>query len=144
MKEIQSPLTVPFEHDAIYAQAYALYQQGFRYWFNREEIEQLQRHNMQFETVRPECELIDEYFRKPREDEQGEFLSAAVIQQQIGAVPMKDITVVKIGRALTTMGFEDKILHGIRRYRVVRLNESERQLRRHTLPDEGGEGGEVW
>ena len=130
VKEIQSPLTVPFEHDAIYAQAYALYQQGFRYWFNREEIEQLQRHNQKFETPCSEYELIDEYFRKPHEGEQGEYLPASVILQHVGGVNMKDVTARKIGRALTAMGFEYKKSEGFRRYYVVRRNTSEIQIHR--------------
>ena len=131
VKEIQSPLAVPFEHDAIYAQAYALYQQGFRYWFNREEIEQLQRHNMQFETVCPEYELIDEYFRIPQEGEQGEYLPASVILQQIGGVNIKEITTKKLGRALNAMGFDSKRIDGVRRYLVVRRSTAEMQLHRH-------------
>ena len=130
VKEIQSPLAVPFEHDAIYAQAYALYQQGFRYWFNREEIEQLQRHNQKFETPCSEYELIDEYFRKPHEGEQGEYLPASVILQQIGGVNIKEITTKKLGRALTAMGFEYKKSEGFRRYYVVRRNTSEIQIHR--------------
>ena len=40
------------------------------------------------------------------------------------------------------MGFEYKLIHGIRRYRVVSLTDAEKKQYRH-LPDEGGEGVEV-
>ena len=138
VESIESPLTAPFDHDAIYAQAYALYQQGFQYWFDRAEIERLQRHNRQFETSCSEYELIDEYYRKPHEGEQGEYLSAAVIMQHTGAVNMKDLTTRKLGRALADMGFENKITAGVRRYLVVRRNTSEIQIHR-----QNGDGGLV-
>ena len=49
---IESPRDHPFDYTNIYAQAYALYRQGFRYWFTREEIMQLSEHNRQFEVPR--------------------------------------------------------------------------------------------
>ena len=36
---IESPLSSPFDYDGIYAQAYTLYRQGFRYWLDKPEIE---------------------------------------------------------------------------------------------------------
>ncbi len=38
VKSIESPLTSPFDYEGIYSQAYALYRQGFRYWFDKNEI----------------------------------------------------------------------------------------------------------
>jgi hypothetical protein len=139
VESIESPLTAPFNHDAIYAQAYALYREGFQYWFDRDEIEALQRHNEHFETPRSEYELIDEHFRKPMSNTEGEYLPASIIIQQTGGVNMKGVTTQSIGRALTAMGFEYKMLDGIRRYHVVRRNTSEIQLHR-----QGGESVEVF
>ena len=136
VESIESPLSSPFDYEGIYSQAYALYKQGFRYWFDKNEITRLSQHNQQFETARSEFELIDEYFRKPISDTEGENLSAGIIQQIIGGVTNKEITNVKLGRALSKMGFEYKILDGIRRYRVVRRSPSEIQLRRQQLAKE--------
>ena len=144
VESIESPLTAPFNHDAIYAQAYALYREGFQYWFDRDEIEALQRHNEHFETPRSEYELIDEHFRKPMSNTEGEYLSAGIILQMIGGVTMKDLTTVKIGRALTQMGFGSLIRNGIRRYLVVHRSISEIQQMRQQEAQVGGEGGEVW
>ena len=51
-------------------------------------------------------------------------------------------TCATLGRALMAMGFESKLVHGVRRYRVVRRTEAEKELHRH-LQEMGGEGGEV-
>ena len=142
VKSIESPLTTPFDYDGIYAQAYALYKNGFRYWFDRAEIEQLQQHNKAFETSQSANELVDEHFRKPVGIEGGDFLPASVILQLVGGVNMRELSAATLGRALTAMGFESKLVHGLRRYRVVRRTEAEKELHRH-LQEMGGEGGEV-
>ena len=139
---IESPLSQPFNYEGIYSQAYALYRQGFRYWFDRNEILQLAQHNKQFETAQSANELIDEFFRKPVGIEGGDFLPASVILQLIGGANMKELSSTKVGRALTEMGFEYKLRDGIRRYRVVRRTESEREQHRH-LQSVESESGEV-
>ena len=139
---IDSPLSQPFNYEGIYSQAYALYRQGFRYWFDRNEILQLAQHNKQFETAQSANELIDEFFRKPVGIEGGDFLPASVILQLIGGANMKELSSTKVGRALTEMGFEYKLRDGIRRYRVVRRTESEREQHRH-LQSVESESGEV-
>ena len=142
VESIESPLTTPFDYDGIFSQAYALYQQGFRYWFSSEEIQQLTQHNRQFETSQSANELIDEHFRKPVGIEGGDFLPASVILQLVGGVNMRELSAASLGRALMAMGFESKLVHGVRRYRVVRRTEAEKELHRH-LQEMGGEGGEV-
>ena len=142
VKSIESPLATPFDYDGIFSQAYTLYKNGFRYWFDRSEIERLQQHNKAFETPQTANELIDDNFRKPVGIEGGDYLPASVILQRSGGVTMRELSAAAIGRALTAMGFEHKLVHGIRRYRVVSLTEAEKQLRRH-LQGMGGEGVEV-
>ena len=139
---IESPLSQPFNYEGIYSEAYALYRQGFRYWFDKHEILQLAQHNKQFETAQSANELIDEFFRKPVGIEGGDFLPASVILQLIGGANMKELSSTKVGRALTEMGFEYKLRDGIRRYRVVRRTESEREQHRH-LQSVESESGEV-
>ena len=139
---IESPLTTPFDYEAIYSQAYTLYQQGFQYWFSKAEIERVQQHNKAFESSQTANELIDNNFRKPVGIEGGDYLPASVILQLVGGVSMRELSAAAMGRALTAMGFESKLVHGIRRYRVVSLTEAEKQQHRHLL-DIGGEGVEV-
>ena len=143
VENIDSPMSSPFNYEGIYSQAYALYRQGFRYWFDRNEILRLSQHNQQFETARSEHELIDEYFRQPVGIEGGEYLPASVILQLVGGTSMKDINATKLGRALTAMGFESKMTRGIRRYRVVRRSTSEMQQHRQLQNVDLESGGVV-
>ena len=136
VKEIQSPLAVPFEHDAIYAQAYALYQQGFRYWFNREEIEQLQRHNARYETEHSELALVDRYFRKPEEGERGQLITATMALQIIGGNIAMSLNKVKISQAFAKLGFEYKHGHAQRGYVAVRRTGAEIEIYCRELAEE--------
>jgi hypothetical protein len=96
------------------------------------------------ETSRSAEELIDDNFRKPKTGEKGEYLSSSVAMQIVGAQNMKDVSAVKLGRAFTAMGFDYKIIDGIRRYHVVRRQSDEIKLHREQ-PDLGADGsGEVW
>ena len=141
VESIESPLTQPFDHDAVFAQAYALYRQGFRYWFDRPEIERLQRHNEQFEAPNMECELIDQYFRKPKEGEVCEELPASVILQVVGANVTAKLSTIMLGRALVELGYRYRVVHGYRRYLVVRRSADEMRVMRQTRSG-GGDGGD--
>ena len=125
---VESPQASPFDYDAIYAQAYALYRQGFRYWFDRAEIEQLQRHNERFETTNDEVDLVAEYFRPPRGAEQGEFMRTAVAKQLVSS-PGMNISTVALGRAFRKLGFQPATIANNRGFYVVRITPEERKQR---------------
>lgn len=105
VETIVSPRLHPFNHPGIYAQAYALYKSGYRYWFTDEEIERQNRHNSKFETPRLEQELVDLYFRKPSEGETGEFVSVARAMQIIGCNITQKLSSQKISKAFGDLGF---------------------------------------
>ena len=105
VESIVSPRQHPFNHPGIYAQAYALYKSGYRYWFTDEEIERQNRHNSKFETPRLEQELVDLYFRKPSEGETGEFVSVARAMQIIGCNITQKLSSQKISKAFGDLGF---------------------------------------
>ena len=77
--DIDSPYTHAIPHDRLYAQAYALYRQGFQYWFDPTEVAALDSHNRNFEEPNMTQELIETYFRPPYGDEVGEFYTSANI-----------------------------------------------------------------
>ena len=116
---IDSPRDHPFDYENIYAQAYALYRQGFRYWFTREEILQLQRHNEQFEVPRLECELVAQYFRRPVGIEGGQFMSIGNAMQIISGPTVRVLSPVHVGRAFSELGFQRAKKNGQRGYVVV-------------------------
>ena len=131
VESIESPLTQPFDHDAIFAQAYALYRQGFRYWFDRQEIERLQRHNEAFEVPKKEQELVDIYFRKPVDGELGEFMPVSRALQIIGGNITRELSDRKIGRAFMDLGFRFKRTNTSRGYVVVQRSAVEIKERLH-------------
>ena len=105
VESIISPRDNPFDYDAIYAEAYTLYKSGFRYWFEKDEIQELNRHNRKFETPRLEQELVDLYFRRPGPEEVGEFMSVARALQIISAGISQKLSAVYTGRAFSELGF---------------------------------------
>ena len=105
--------------EGIYSQAYALYRQGFRFWFSREEILRLSRHNRQFETPRLEYELASLYFRQPTGAEPGVFMSVARAMQLVSANISQKLSAVYLGRALGELGFRRVKHNGVRGYIVV-------------------------
>lgn len=105
VESIMSPRDNPFDYDAIYAEAYTLYKCGFRYWFEKDEIQELNRHNRKFETPRLEQELVDLYFRRPGPEEAGEFMSVARALQIISAGISQKLSAVYTGRAFSELGF---------------------------------------
>jgi hypothetical protein len=147
VNSIESPRKYPFDYENIYAQAYALYRQGFQYWFSREEIEVLAVHNKQFETPRLETELVQQYFRIPMEQEPGEFMPVSMALQIVGAGITQKLSTVMLGRAFKELGFQSKQSHGVRGYIVVRRSAEEmRSLRTQMaavpdsrVPDEADE-----
>ncbi len=127
---ITSPREVPFEYEGIFAQAYALYKQGFQYWFGQTDIQQLSRHNRHFETPSLETELIQLYFRKPRDGEPGEFMPVSLAIQIVGVGITQKLSTVMLGRAFIEQGFERKTYRNTRGYVVVRRSAEEmRSLR---------------
>ena len=128
VENIESPLSSPFDYDGIYAQAYALYRQGFRYWFDKPEIDRLQRHNEAYTTSNDEEDLVAEYFRLPRGAETGEFMRTAVAKQLLSS-PGMNISTVALGRAFTHLGFKSATVNHNRGYYVVRILPEERKQR---------------
>lgn len=63
--DIDDPVNMTVDWEGLYGQLYALWRDGFRYWYNNEEIEQLRVYQSQFEATSPEKELIQRYFNKP-------------------------------------------------------------------------------
>ena len=133
VEQIRSPHEHPFDHAAVFAQAYALYLKGFRYWFDDREMQLLARHNERFEVAKPEQELISRYYRLPKPGEPGLFVSSAEILMNIGGNLTQRLTTNKLGRAMTALGFHGVRSHGQRGYNVVAYTDDERKANRSVL-----------
>ena len=99
----------PVNHPGIYAQALALLKGGFRYWYEGEEIEQLNKHNERHRMKDPVEENLFVFFRKPLpEDLQTKWLPASVILTKLsifGKVQVNPHTQLVLVQALEKYGF---------------------------------------
>ena len=118
---IDSPWERTTDYDGIYAQAYALWQQGFRYWFDDEENAELERHNRQFEEPNIEEELILTYLRQPYGEEVGEFLTATRIIELVGMYVKCQLSPKRVAYAMNRLGYRQRRVGGVRGYNVVIL-----------------------
>ena len=103
---IDSPREHPFPYEGMYAQALYLLRHGFQFWFSKGEIQQVNSHNRYFEAPRLEEELVDLYYRKPRENELGVFVSVARAIQVMGACLAQKLSSVAVSRAFRNLGFK--------------------------------------
>ena len=121
VESIDSPWERTTDYDGIYAQAYALWQQGFRYWFDDAENAELEQHNRQFEEPNIEEELILTYLRKPYGDEAGEFLTATRIIELIGMYVKCPLSPKRVAFAMNRLGYRQRRVGGVRGYNVIIL-----------------------
>ena len=133
VESIVSPRDHPFHYEGIYSQALALYKSGFQYWFTKEEIQELNRHNKQFETPHLEHELVDLYFRRPTDSELGEFISVARALQMISNGISQKLSAVNVGRAFSDLGFKRVRTNSSRGFIVVCRTPEEIKAYQHRL-----------
>ena len=136
IRSIDSPRDNPFDYEGIYSQAYALYRQGFRYWFTQDEIVALAEHNQAFEAPQIEQELVDVYFRHPKEHELGEYMPVSRAMQIIGGNLSQHVNASRLGQAFKLQGYEYKRTAHSRGYIVVQRDGMEIKERLKMLAEE--------
>ena len=83
VESIQNPFHITLPYELIYAQAKALVESGrFIYWFDLEDIEQLEKHNEEFRSQDSEEQLLPILFDVPAEGK-GEFMTTAEISDKL-------------------------------------------------------------
>ena len=133
VESIVPPQTYDYGYEGVYAQAYALWQQGFRYWFNEEENAEINRRNSDFEAPNKELELIQKYYRAPLEGEECKFLTATDILERINGSIKEQLSVVRIGIALRTLGIERIRSGNSRGYRLVEITPDQININQKAL-----------
>ncbi|PRY11904.1 uncharacterized protein DUF3874 [Pontibacter ummariensis] len=103
---------IDYEHqvdlDMAYAQALHLYKNGFRFWFDKEEIKAITAGNERFQVLSVEEEMLLTWFMKPCENEPRQFLTASQIVAKLAEktkISVTDASVNKIGKSLRKHGF---------------------------------------
>ena len=107
VEHIENPWTTPIDYEGVYTQAKALLDGGFRYWFQGDEVEALNRRNRRFEAPNPARELILAHYRRPSALEKGRYLTASQICARFASMRLSP---VQVGRAMKELGFEQKRL----------------------------------
>ena len=121
VESIVPPQTYDYGYEGVYAQAYALWRQGFRYWFDEEENAEINRRNTEFEAPNKEWELINKYYRRPLQGEECKFLTATDILERINGSVKERLSAIRVGNALLSMGYERTRAGNLRGYRVVEV-----------------------
>lgn len=94
--------------DQLYSQAYSLYLKGFQFWFNSEEIMEIQANNEQFQKSFLEGELLLNHYAPCPVEEATHFLSATKIAQVLKVrekMIVSNASVQMIGKALASRKF---------------------------------------
>ena len=93
--------------DAVYTEAKALLNAGFRYWFNDEEITELYKESEDFQVQTAEMELLLRCFEKPTEDNPHcTYMTTTEILAYLGVYTHQPLTLKRMGEALKRAGFE--------------------------------------
>ena len=92
--------------DAVYTEAKALLNAGFRYWFNDEEIAELCKESEDFQVQTAEMELLLRCFEKPTENNPHcAYMTTTEILAYLGIYTHQPLTPKRMGEALKRAGF---------------------------------------
>jgi predicted P-loop ATPase len=123
----------PVNMDKVYAEALYYFREGFRYWFNDDEIKELNQHNEDFRVVTEEEELVVRYIDKPKERKDAtHFYTATDIKVYLEEKTRQRLSTKKIGESLTKLRFErwQRTVSGSKQwvYSVIKKSDEELYL----------------
>jgi len=125
--------------DEVWAQAYQLFREDYRYWMTKEEQEELSEYNQQFEVQSNEYEVLVTYMCPPNDGESPEAeLTNAEIQEYLQNKISVKLSTKKLGEALRKANFprKQKQRNGIRSwvYEIVYADEADIFVGRQPTP----------
>jgi len=92
----------------VYAQALSLFTNGFRHWFNQEEIKEINANNEQYQLRSPEEELLLTWFEPAEKEKAQYFFNTTQIAQILSTranLNINEASIRKLGMALRKYGF---------------------------------------
>lgn len=89
----------------VFAQAYSLFKNGFQFYLDNEDVRRLELNNEQFRSKSREEEIIDEFIRKPINNENFELMNATEISGYLEAELDGNWSVEKIGKIMSSKGY---------------------------------------
>jgi hypothetical protein len=94
--------------DLVFSQALYLFKNGFRHWFDQEEIKNITENNEQYQLRSPEEELLLTWFEPCEKEMANAFLNASQIATKLAEkakINISDGTINKLGKALKKHNF---------------------------------------
>ena len=117
---------IEYTHDIdinkVYAQALQLKEDGFRHWFNQEEIKEINANNEQYQLRSPEEELLLTWFVPAEKDKAQYFFNTTQIAQILSTranINISEATVRKLGMALKKHGFKKIVKNKVYVYPLI-------------------------
>lgn len=98
-----------------YSQAKALVEEGFQYWFDLEEIEDLKRNNEAYRIMSVEEELLQATFEPCEISEASTMMTATkifTVLQSKGTINLNNGSVARLGKVLRASGYQYKRQNG--------------------------------
>ena len=123
----------------MYSQVIHLWQSGFAYWFNQEEIRALAKHISHFEAPNMEEDQIRKHFRVPAPGEAYEVYSVADVLSVINLEQKVVLSPTKVGMLLNKLGYKKVRTKKARGYMMYRYTLDEISQNRKEKVDEGEE-----
>jgi predicted P-loop ATPase len=106
---IQNPFYITLPYEQIYAEARYLVDTGFQYWFDLDDINEIEAHNETFRAQENEEQLLAVYFDVPA-DGYGQFMTTAEISDKLvikGSIK-HPMPLNRLGMILQQQGFRSK------------------------------------
>ena len=111
VERIVNPFYITLPYEQIYATAKWLIETGYQYWFDLDEIAQLEAHNDDYRAQENEEQLLSVYFDTPTEG-RGTFMTTAEISDKLitlGSIK-KPLALNRLGMLLKQAGYESKMI----------------------------------
>ena len=108
-ESIDNPFYISLPYEQIYAEAKCLIDNGFQYWFDLHDIDELEAHNDDFRAQENEEQLLSVYFDIPAAG-YGQFMTTAEISDKLvikGSIK-KPMSMSRLGMVLQQAGFQSK------------------------------------
>lgn len=114
--------------DKVFAQVYHLLKSGFKYWFDSEEIKEINLNNEKFLYKSPVEEYILRFFEEPKLNDNRYVYSMTSTEildylTEHSRASLNQVTAQKIGTAMKKIGIKKVMSKGINRYKVVIKND---------------------
>ncbi len=107
-------------HDKLFSQAVYLFKNGFQYWFDQEEIAELDRMNAEFRDISVEEEAFVNHFEvsNPTDDNSLFLTTTQIHQQLVLKTGHKSLSIQQLGRVLREMKIPRLKRNGVYGYLV--------------------------